>query len=232
MKLTMLRAGIPVLACMFFVSIGFADVIAVNNPSFEILPPAGLPFDSCGAGCFFSEATIPGQEIPGWTGGTSSFGQFQPGTQDGNFTFFDTLSDGITHAFVNGDKISQTVGATVQVGVTYTLKIDLGERNDSAFLGSADLLVGGVTVIPAVGLAPTPGNWSTFTASFIGLPTEAGESITVELHSAGIQGSFDNVRLSNNLTTAAVPEPNSFVLLGAAVLGIAIWRCRRFKQLA
>src|SRR5207245_4829356 len=99
---------------MLFVSTGFADVVSVANPSFEILPPGGLP-NSCGPSCFFSV-----DPIPCWTNvGTS--GQFQPGTQDGNFTFFDSLSDGITTAYSNdiGGVISQTVGATVQAGVTY-----------------------------------------------------------------------------------------------------------------
>src|SRR5437868_2658413 len=103
-----------------------AVVITVNNASFETLPALGLP-NACGLSCFYSD-----DAIPGWTSGINS-GQFQPGTQAGNISFFNTLSsDGtITGAYSNsGTVISQTVGTTVQAGVVYTLLVDLGQRND------------------------------------------------------------------------------------------------------
>jgi len=92
-----------------------AGPITVNNPSFETLPPGGLPI-GCGTGCSFSEAAIPG-----WTNGGFS-GQFIPGTQVGNFFAFNTIPDGITVAYSNGGTISQTVGATVQAGESILCK--------------------------------------------------------------------------------------------------------------
>jgi hypothetical protein len=131
----------------------------------------------------------------------------------------------ITGAFSNGGTISQTVGVTVQPGVTYTLQVDLGNRNDLPFDASAELLIGDSIVVPANGVDPTDGNWSTFTATFLGLPSEAGDSIMIALLSSGTQGNFDNVRLSDNLSTA-VPEPSSLLLLGLGLIGLVPLRRR------
>src|SRR5215469_4871604 len=150
-------------------STAYADDITVVNPSFETPPSYGL-YVPCGTGCAYSGA------IPGWTT-TGVAGEFQPGTQDGNTTYFSTLSDGITSAYANSGTISQTLGATVQPGVTYMLQVDLGARNDLPFDASAELIIGGSIIVPATGVDPTAGNWSTFTATFTGTQAEAGDSI-------------------------------------------------------
>lgn len=196
-------------------SLSNAAVIPVSNPSFETLPPGGLPLGSCGTGCAYSATSIPG-----WTNGGSS-GQFQPGTQDGNTSHFTTLSDGITSAYSNDGTISQTVGATVQTGVVYTLMVDLGWRNDTAFGASADLLINGITYA-ATGLTPVQGNWSTYTATYTGLSADNGKSITIELRTSGAQGNFDNVSLSDN-----VPEPAFTWILGLCLTGLGALRRRR-----
>lgn len=192
----------------------FASPILVGNASFETLPGGGLPF-TCGVGCSYDGAGSP---IPNWTT-TGTDGQFQPGTNAGNFTFFSTLSDGITSAYSNGGTISQTVIPTVALGITYILQVDLGRRNDLASTGSAGLLVNG-NLIGAVGVAPTAGNWSTFTASYTGLAADVGKAITIQLASSGIEGNFDNVRLADSITTGAVPEPATATVfaLGLAAL--------------
>ena len=195
-----------------FASAAYADDISVVNPSFETLPTFGLNV-TCGTGCAFSTGGI----IPGWTTSSPDSGEFQPGTQDGNTTYFSSLSDGITSAYANSGTISQTVGVTVQPGVTYTLQVDLGARNDLPFDASAELLVGG-TAFDAVGADPTAGNWSTFTAMFTGTQAEAGDPITIELITSGTQANFDDVRVSDNLS-AAVPEPSSLPLFVIGLLG-------------
>ena len=108
--------------------------IFVNNFSFETLPAGGLP-EGCGVGCTYSTGAIPG-----WSGGTGLFGQFQPGTP----WFTTPPSDGsATMAWSQGLTIAQTVLPTVQLGVTYTLMVDLGLRLDPGptFVSSAGLLV-------------------------------------------------------------------------------------------
>jgi len=196
-----------------------ANTIIVNNPSFETLPAGGLPI-GCGTGCFFSEAAIPS-----WTStGSGLSGQFQPGTQDSDFTYFNSLSDGITSAYSNGGTISQTVTDTVQLGVMYTLQVDLGYRNDVPFDATADLLINGATYL-ASGSTPVRGNWSTFTATYTGLASDVGKAITIQLISSGQQGNFDNVRLSDNLTS--VPEPTLAGILGVGFAGFVAFRRRK-----
>jgi hypothetical protein len=200
-----------------------ASPIVVANFSFETLPAGGLP-SACGAGCSYSTGAIPG-----WSGSNASSGQFDPGTP-GNVTLFSTLSsDGSpTMAYDNGGAIiSQTVLPTVQLGVTYTLMVDLGQRNDlgPTFVGGADLLINGV-LIPSTGTAPTAGHWSTFTATYTGLAADVGKSITIELLSSGSQGDFDNVRL-NDSTVAAAPEPTGATLLGLGLVGLSVFARRK-----
>jgi hypothetical protein len=199
-----------------------AAPITVNNPSFETLPSGGLPI-SCGTGCSYSEAPIPG-----WTNAGFS-GQFIPGTQVGNFAYFDTVPVGPAVAYSNGPTISQTVGATVQAGVVYTLQVDLGWRNDlPSFVGSADLLVNGTQYF-ATGVTPVQGNWSDFTATYTGLAADVGDTITIQLNTSGEQGDFDNVLLSNNLPSV-VPEPASLSILGTGLIGIAAFGRRKRRD--
>ena len=190
----------------------FASTIFVSNFSFETLPGGGLP-SACGTGCSYSA----GGTIPDWSGATG--GEFQPGTQDGNFAYFNTLSDGITNAYSNGGVISQTVGATVVEGEVYTLMVDVGYRNDAAFAGTAALVINGNTY-SATGTTPSPGGWSTFTATYTGLSADVGDAITIALGSSGVQGNFDNVRMDGTLAESAVPEPASFLLIAPVLLAL------------
>lgn len=192
-----------------------ATPIAVSNGSFETLPAAGLPI-GCGTGCSFST----NDPIPSWTS-TGSFGQFQPGVQARNFTFFNSVPDGITVAYSNGGTIMQTVGATAQAGVTYTLQVDLGFRKDVPDPGSVTLDVGSA-VVPALG---TPqqlsGNFATYTASYTATAADAGGAIL--LASPGTQGDWDNVRLSDS---NVIQEPASLVLLGGGLIALGLVRRR------
>jgi hypothetical protein len=104
--------------CTLFGSVAFAGNIPVNNPSFETLPYGPPLIDQgCGTGCSFDYGGIPG-----WTvSNTSSMGQFIPGVQDGNDTYFNSVPNGDTVAFINGaantpGTISQTLsGITVRL---------------------------------------------------------------------------------------------------------------------
>jgi len=193
-----------------------ATPIFVSNFSFEALPGTGLNKSGCGPGCAYSTGAIPG-----WTGVSTGSGEFHPGLP----AQFTTLSAGPTVGYSNGITLSQTVGVTVTPGTTYTLQVDLGERNDLGplgFRGGADLLIGGVSVFPAIGLAPTPGNWSTFTATYVGLPADATKTITIQLTSSGAQGDFDNVRLTSVAAAAGVPEPGTVTLIGLGLAGLLV----------
>jgi hypothetical protein len=216
-------------AVLLMVPCGFANVVPVNDPSFgpitvinpsfeENYVPGPLP---CGhgpqnVGCSFTD----GELGPGWThSGVGVFGRFRPGTQLGNHHFFSSLpaGDGITSAYSTGGTISQTVGPVVQTGVEYIFTVDLGERHDTPFVSSADLLLSGPhpsQTIDAAGTDPSKGHWSTFTATFVGNSSNVGDHITIQLKDSGRgnQGNFDSVTLT------AVPEPGTLLLFGSGML--------------
>lgn len=212
-----------------FVGVISADVIFVDNPSFEDHP--ALP-DVCQVptgGCSFDLNT----PIPGWTS-TGSTGQSILGPPT-NTTYFNANSDGPTSAYSNGGSIEQTVADTVVVGVTYTLQVDIGCRKDLFYpsgssgaiscLGAAALIAGNTTV-DATGPPLTRGNWTTYTATYVGTPSDAGKSITIDLFSTGVQGNFDNVHL-----TSSVPEPRFLVGAGAFLLAIVLFRRGRLIRM-
>jgi hypothetical protein len=220
-----LRVGILVLACgLVFASTGLADAILVNNASFETLPSGGLPIPGYLGGSYSIAV------IPGWVGSGYS-GQFQPGGPSGTVPngYYNTLSDGPTEAYIATDEvISQTVGATVQAGVTYTLLVDIGARLDQNFLGAADLLINGHQYV-ATGVKNL-GGFATYRANYTGLAGDAGDPITIQLSSTGQQGDFDNVRLSCTGSCGSgstVPEPSEIVLLGPVLIGIGVRQYRR-----
>jgi len=221
-----IQKTVPVLASFVFAAVsGLASPIFVNNFSFENLPPGGLPFSGCGAGCSFNIGAVQDWTV---TGG-GNVGQFQPGPGSGNFTYFNTVPDGATIAFSDGATISQIVGNVV-VGTVYTLQVEEGARKDTGFgtFNAATSLVIGTTPVVATGVAPTPGNWSTFMATYTGLPGDAGKTITILLSASGSQGDWDNVRLDAVSNAEPVPEPVSFLLLGAGLIGLA--GAKRFRR--
>jgi hypothetical protein len=228
------QVGILAVGTLLFASVGHADSIAVVNGDFDTLPTGGLSTacDGTPPGCSYEFGSVPGWTQSG-PSGFSGGGEFRPGTDVGITKFFDSLPNGNPIVgFSNGATLSQTVGTTVEDGVTYTLQVALGERNDYPGEGSAELLLsggGGTVTIPCVGPAPTKGNWSTCTATFTGTAAEIGDSITIELLSSGDQGDFDNVTLTDSVDT---PEPSSLLLIGSGLLGLLGLAKRKISQLA
>jgi hypothetical protein len=194
-----------------------ASVITVDNPSFETLPSGGLPNGSCGVACSYSIGPIPGWNDTGFSG------QFQPGSSSGNFAYFNSVPDGITVGYSNGGTISQTVGPTSVAGLTYTLQVFVGQRNDGNYSPSLIELVVGSNTILATGILPTPGNWSDWTASYTA--TASGQPISINLISSGLQGDWDKVSL-----TATTPLPSTWTMLIAGFVGLGFFAYRGTKK--
>ena len=205
------RSSFPLLGCaMLFASVGFATTI---NYSFENLPVGGLPED-CGGGCVSGVG-----DIPGWTfSEPNTSGQAQPGAQLGNFTYVNSIPDGITVAFSNLATISQTVGV-VQLGVFYSLSVDVGLIKTFGALGSVELLIGNNAPIIATGLIPPEGDWSTYMATYVGLVGDVGQPITISLIPGDSTSIWDNVRLSDSLASP-VPEPSTLSIIGLGLMGL------------
>ncbi len=196
-----------------------ASAIPVANPSFETLPAGGLP-NGCGVGCSYSM----NDPVPGWTG-FGSFGQFQPGPAFGNFTYFNTVPDGVTVAYSNGGGLTQTVAALAQAGVTYTLQVDVGYRKDVTDQSLPELVVGSNTIANVIPNPPQfSGDWVTDTITYTATALDAGAPISIVLTANGVQGNWDNVRLSDNL--AAIPEPMSVALFGTGIAALGLFRRR------
>jgi len=219
MPVTSRFASVAALGLLVISSAAASSIfIPVANFSFENLPAGGLL--ACGPGCSYSVGAIPS-----WTS-TSTSGVFRPGTPA--TSFFHTLSAGITSAYEDTAGIlSQTVASAVVVpGTTYTLQVDLGRRTDLPMTASADLLVNG-NHYAATGTNPTAGNWSTFTATYVGLAGDAGLPIRIELLSSGRQANFDDVRLSSVTPAGTVPEPTGATLIGLGLAGLLAFAKRK-----
>jgi len=199
-----------------------AASISVVDGSFETGGVGGFYQTGCGPGCSYN-----GGVVPGWTV-VDNAGQLQPGSSSGNFGLFSYVPDGITVAYSNGGSISQTLVATVQPYLTYTLTVDVGQRFDApVVIPLESLLIGGVAVT-GTGVTPVAGGWSAYTAVYTATAADAGKSLAITLNSPGSQANWDNVTLT------AVPEPASWALtlVGLGGLGGALRARRRAAAVA
>ena len=189
-----------------------ADVnIFVANPSFETLPDSGLPYSCTSSpGCSYNTGPIPGWNTSG------SVGQLQPGSSSGNLAIFNYVPDGVTVAYADRGKISQTVGS-VMAGDTYTLSVDFGTRNVGQYgVGYAFLQIGDSIFDFATGTYATSGSWTPWTAIFTGTALTAGDPIDIVLGSVRSQGDFDNVSLTST------PEPAFYGMLALGLGGLML----------
>ena len=133
--------------------------------------------------------------------------------------------------WINGSAtVSQTTGATIDAGTTYTLTVDIGQQDLWAGGGGVIRLYGSDSG-PSVALAEfdtlnLPASGDSLldqTTSFVATAgQDTGQFIGVALiGGGGTQIRFDNVRLD----ATPVPEPSSAALLGLG--GIALILRRR-----
>lgn len=196
------------------VNLSSADVITINNASFE--SPA-LTDGGFVAG------------IPGWTTTGAGSGVFNPTTTQ----FPGEAPDGENTAFSNdGDDIFQVLGDTLTANYRYELQVDVGDRLDSAFPGySVQLLAGGVVLAEDVNSLAPSGGFLTSTVIYKALDGDAqlGQTLAIRLNNLGsptpsnVQVNWDNVRLD----AAFIPEPSTLGMMLLAGVGISAFSLRR-----
>jgi hypothetical protein len=189
-----------------------AGSITVLNPGFESLVLAGP-----GGPGNFAFGNIPSWNVTGQTA------TFKPGPTE----FPGGVPEGVNVAAVgNGggiSAISQTLAATLQANMTYTLTVDVGQRLDFPLNGyTIQLMAGAVTLASDSSLAPAPGTFLSDTISYNSgsSPAQLGQNLTIQL-SAPASGQVDFDAVTLDASPAATPEPATITLLGIGIAGMA-----------
>ena len=182
-----------------------ASSVSIINPSFE------------------SQVLADGTNVVGITGWCINYicgGVFNPSAAS-----FSSVPDGSNTAWSNGGHIDQTLTTVLSLNATYTLMVDVGDRNDwNTFPGYSVALLAGNTVLASESSLMPNNGWLTSTVNYTALAGNAqlGQALTIRLTSNGTQVNFDNVRLD----VSPVPEPETYALMLAG-LGLVGFVARR-----
>lgn len=151
--------------------------------------------------------------IPGWDVFTTGAGVFNPTTAQ----FPAQAPEGSNTAYCDAGEFSQSLGAVLDSGVRYTLRVTVGARLDSSYLGGMIVLsAGGVTLRSLELPTPAPGTFTTVTLRFAAAPDHPliGATLGVRLVSYAPQVNFDQVSLDtepNVAQTLQVPSQHATI---------------------
>jgi hypothetical protein len=188
--------------------------IPILNHSFES-PPQSL----CGFGAA-SEDWLSGSVWHCGTEGECFYDAFPGGPTDG-------LQVGFTNSTA---PIVQETSEALVANETYTLRVDIGMRNDFWHMEdyAVRLYAGDMLLAEDPGLlSPEPGTWETSVVFFETPANHAAIGQPLSIHlvlTAGIQGDFDNVRLTKGETgTPTLPgDLNGDGVVNAADLAMLL----------
>jgi hypothetical protein len=194
----------------------WADVVPVNNPSFEMTSALNLSGPTYGK---WNKGPITS-----WTL-TGEGGSWQPDTVAARS--YSSVPAGMTVAYSNGGTIYQDLSASLLSNTTYTLSVDVGHRLDgletnytlAIYAGGNLLIKSADTSNGAIPIGTFADETVTFTS---GANVAPGQKLRIVLTSTGQQTDFDDV----SLTASAIPEPASLSLL-AAGCGLMLFVFRR-----
>jgi hypothetical protein len=179
-----------------------ADSISVQNGSFE---QTSSPLSLGG----YNDGPIPNWTLSGTVAGSWAP---VPGT------YFHTVPDGSTVAFVDGT-ISQDLGVALLPNTTYTLSVFVGDRADGFNLNDpwSIMLGDGSASCTASGIGSNipEGYFADETCSFTTGSSVPSGDLIVSLSGKG-QADFDDV-------TVTAPEPTSLALEALGLLALALF---------
>lgn len=198
-----------------------ADVVAINNHSFET--GAGVP--------------TPGNWNNNTPDGWSAFGSkgmqsdaVNPAGIDGNvFGFLEGGAAGDLTGGTFSQDITAAIGGSTNIGDIFTLTLAATSQNASPSFDfdirtAADPLTGSSLIGGAVASSPPlsgGGIWGDRVV--IGTVSTASSSVWLIINTNGPQVRVDNVRLD---LVSAVPEPGTFGLLGIGMAALGLRRRR------
>ncbi|HWB59571.1 MAG TPA: PEP-CTERM sorting domain-containing protein [Chthoniobacteraceae bacterium] len=192
-----------------------------------------------------TDDTFTNGTITNWTktGGAGAFGVERLATTHFSGTY-PRATDGNQVGYSNGGsqqfKESLTgSNSTLADNTTYTLSIDIGDRNDLNFTGYVIQLFAGSTQVAIDNdtQAVPDGGWKTATITYTSSASDplAGQTLSMEFQSltpvqqgseTGGQTLFDNVKL----IATPIPEPSTSALLVMAGAGLLLAVRRRKKS--
>ena len=207
-----------------------ASSIAITNSGFEdpVQGPGGI---GNGAATGWAVSNV---DAGVWFPITGQF--FNTAAPEGNQVLF------VGFVGAAADVNQTPLAATVQADTTYTLSFLLGRRLDLELSTySVSLEANGVVLGSDSAGSPTAGNFIPRTITFNSgaSPATLGQQLGIFIHASGLsatgsgaQAEFDAFSLdSSSAGAAAVPEPTTFVLIGAGISLIMLSR-RRSKHAA
>lgn len=201
-----------ILIIILFPRVANADLIFINNPSFEN--------DVLGDGNF--TASINGWSISGTGGGTWNINNtpvfWNTPAPHGNQIGYATDASQAGSA-----SISQTLSTSLASNSEYTLDVFVGHPTGFGTSYTIDLLAGANVLATKSGIGPQ-GSFQLETLTFDSLGSAfVGQPLGIRLYSDSPQTAFDSVSLS----VTSVPEPSSLALAG---LSCAFFFLRRKKE--